>query len=149
MANITAARINNLQNRISLVYGQGAGQSGYGQTLVSSQVSSLDSTVQAADLNNIYTDILNARVHQVGAGGLASIPIDTVLAGSNTVAEDTSAYVDPEDGTLSNDPTGFKKGIADYECFQDDPYTLMYGCMWVCFSVASWLFTASYLEMPV
>ena len=115
MANITAARINNLQNRISLVYGQGAGQSGYGQTLVSSQVSSLDSTVQAADLNNIYTDILNARVHQVGAGGLASIPIDTVLAGSNTVAEDTSAYVDPEDGTLSNDPTGFKKGIADYE----------------------------------
>ena len=25
----------------------------------------------------------------------------------------------------------------------------MYGCMWVCFSVASWLFTASYLEMPV
>jgi sodium-dependent phosphate transporter len=42
-----------------------------------------------------------------------------------------------------------RKGIADYECFQDDPYTLMYGCMWVCFSVASWLFTASYLEMPV
>ena len=42
-----------------------------------------------------------------------------------------------------------RKGIADYECFQNDPYTLMYGCMWVCFSVASWLFTASYLEMPV
>ena len=42
-----------------------------------------------------------------------------------------------------------RKGIADYECFQDDPYTLMYCCMWVCFSVASWLFTASYLEMPV
>ena len=42
-----------------------------------------------------------------------------------------------------------RKGIADYECFQDEPYTLMYGCMWVCFSVASWLFTASYLEMPV
>lgn len=42
-----------------------------------------------------------------------------------------------------------RKGIADYECFQNEPYTLMYGCMWVCFSVASWLFTASYLEMPV
>lgn len=42
-----------------------------------------------------------------------------------------------------------RKGIADYECFQEDPYTLMYGCMWVCFSVATWLFTASYLEMPV
>tara|TARA_Y100000389_G_scaffold88546_1_gene84978 strand:- start:481 stop:2037 length:1557 start_codon:yes stop_codon:yes gene_type:complete len=42
-----------------------------------------------------------------------------------------------------------RKGIADYECFQDDPYTLMYGSMWVCFSVAIWLFTASYFEMPV
>ena len=42
-----------------------------------------------------------------------------------------------------------RKDIADYECFQNEPYTLMYGCMWVCFSVASWLFTASYLEMPV
>ena len=42
-----------------------------------------------------------------------------------------------------------RKGIADYECFQEDPYTLMYGSMWVCFSVAVWLFTASYLEMPV
>lgn len=42
-----------------------------------------------------------------------------------------------------------RKGIADYECFQDDPYTLMYGSMWVCFSVATWLFTASYFEMPV
>jgi solute carrier family 20 (sodium-dependent phosphate transporter) len=42
-----------------------------------------------------------------------------------------------------------RKGIANYECFQDNPYTLMYGSMWVCFSVASWLFTASYLEMPV
>jgi len=42
-----------------------------------------------------------------------------------------------------------RKGIADYECFQDNPYTLMYGNMWVCFSVAVWLFTASYFEMPV
>ena len=42
-----------------------------------------------------------------------------------------------------------RKGIADYECFQDDPYTLMYGCMWVIFSVGVWLFYASYMEMPV
>lgn len=42
-----------------------------------------------------------------------------------------------------------RKGIADYECFEDDPYVLMYGCMWVLFSVGSWLFMASYLEMPV
>jgi sodium-dependent phosphate transporter len=42
-----------------------------------------------------------------------------------------------------------RKGIADYECFQEEPYVLMYGCMWVCFSVGSWLFIASKYEMPV
>ena len=36
MANIQAADINNLQNRIALVYGEGSGQNGYGQTLASS-----------------------------------------------------------------------------------------------------------------
>ena len=111
MANITAARINNLQNRISLIYGQGAGQSGYGQTLSSSQVSSVEGEVRAADLNNIYADILNARVHQVGVGNLS---IDTVISGSNTVAEETSAFLS-DDGILTDDPDGFKKGIADYE----------------------------------
>ena len=42
-----------------------------------------------------------------------------------------------------------RKGIADYECFEDDPYSLMYGCMWVCLSVGMWLFLASKYEMPV
>tara|TARA_Y100001970_G_C14244659_1_gene867244 strand:+ start:1278 stop:2720 length:1443 start_codon:yes stop_codon:yes gene_type:complete len=42
-----------------------------------------------------------------------------------------------------------RKGIADYKCFEDDPDLLMYGCMWVIFSVGIWLFLASYLEMPV
>ena len=42
-----------------------------------------------------------------------------------------------------------RKGIADYECFIDDSQALMYGCMWVVFSVGLWLFLASYYEMPV
>ena len=42
-----------------------------------------------------------------------------------------------------------RKGIADYECFEDDPELLMYGCFCVLLSVGSWLFLASYLEMPV
>ena len=42
-----------------------------------------------------------------------------------------------------------RKGIADYKCFEDDADLLMYGCMWVIFSVGCWLFLASYLEMPV
>lgn len=42
-----------------------------------------------------------------------------------------------------------RKGIADYECFEDEPFVFMYGCMWVCFSVGAWLFLASKYEMPV
>ena len=42
-----------------------------------------------------------------------------------------------------------RKGIADYECFENEPYSLMYGCMWVCLSVGAWLFLASKYEMPV
>jgi len=42
-----------------------------------------------------------------------------------------------------------RKGIANYECFEKEPYLLMYGCMWVIISVSFWLFLASYLEMPV
>jgi len=42
-----------------------------------------------------------------------------------------------------------RKGIADYECFENNPELLMYGCMWVIISVSGWLFLASYLEMPV
>lgn len=42
-----------------------------------------------------------------------------------------------------------RKGIADYKCFEDHPEILMYGCMWVIFSVGVWLFMASKYEMPV
>jgi len=42
-----------------------------------------------------------------------------------------------------------RKGIADYKCFEENPYVLMYGCMWVILSVGLWLFLASYWEMPV
>ena len=42
-----------------------------------------------------------------------------------------------------------RKGIADYECFEDTPDIFIYGCFCVLISVAGWLFLASYLEMPV
>ena len=42
-----------------------------------------------------------------------------------------------------------RKGIADYQCFEDNPYVLMYGCMYVLLSVGIWLFLASKYEMPV
>ena len=42
-----------------------------------------------------------------------------------------------------------RKGISDYECFENDAGALMYGCMCVCISVGAWLFLASKYEMPV
>ena len=42
-----------------------------------------------------------------------------------------------------------RKGIADYECFEDSPDIFIYGCFSVLISVTMWLFLASYFEMPV
>lgn len=42
-----------------------------------------------------------------------------------------------------------RKGIADYECFEDSPDIFIYGCFSVLLSVTLWLFLASYFEMPV
>ena len=42
-----------------------------------------------------------------------------------------------------------RKGIADYECFEDSPEIFIYGCFSVLISVTLWLFLASYFEMPV
>ncbi len=42
-----------------------------------------------------------------------------------------------------------RKGIADVNCFTDNPGLLMYGMTCVILSVAIWLLVASYLEMPV
>ena len=111
MADITAARINNLQSSIALILGNGSGQNGYGQSIASSSVNNTGDIVEAADINAIYADILKARVHQVGAG---DIGIAEVVQNLNTVAEITSAFVS-DAGATSIDPDGFKKGVLDFE----------------------------------
>ena len=42
-----------------------------------------------------------------------------------------------------------RKGIADVDCFEDNPGLLMYGMTCVIMAVGIWLLLASYLEMPV
>ena len=111
MADITAARINNLQSSIALILGTGSGQTGYGQTITSLPVNNTGDIIEAADINAIYADILKARVHQVGAG---DIGIAEVIQNLNIVAENTSTFVSDE-GVTSVDPDGFKKGIVDFE----------------------------------
>jgi len=111
MADITAARINNLQSRIELILGNGAGANGYGQTVSSSQVSNQSGVIEAADINNMYTDMIKARVHQVGPGDQG---IAQVVQNLNVVAEETSFFVNDQ-GVVSSDAEGALKGIADFE----------------------------------
>lgn len=111
MADITAARINNLQSSISLILGNGSGQNGYGQVVTSAPVSNTGDVVEAADMNAIYADILKARVHQVGTN---DIGIAEVIQNLNIVAEDTSNFIN-DSGVTSIDPAGDQKGIADFE----------------------------------
>jgi len=111
MADITAARINNLQSSIALILGSGSGQNGYGQVVTSVPVTNTGDIATAADMNAIYADILTARVHQVGAG---DIGIAEVVQNLNVVAEDTSFNVS-DLGVTTVDPDGFKKGIVDFE----------------------------------
>ena len=111
MADITAARINNLQASVNLILGSGSGQSGYGQSVGSAPVNNTGDIATAADMNLIYADILAARVHQVGAG---DIGIAQVVQNLNTIAIDTSFNID-NSGITTADPDGFKKGIADFE----------------------------------
>ena len=50
MADITAARINNLQSSISLILGNGSGQNGYGQLVSSTPVTNTGDIATAADM---------------------------------------------------------------------------------------------------
>ena len=80
---ITALRYNNLQSRIAVIMGAGSGNSGYGQSLVSSQVA-VGSNVDLIRVLNLRTDMIKARQHQtgsnegpVGSGGTGAFPLVT------------------------------------------------------------------------
>ena len=111
MANITAARINNLQSSIALILGTGSGQNGYGQAVTSVPVNNTGDFAEAADMNAIYADILKARVHQVGT---TDVGIAEVIANLNIIAENTSSFINDQ-GEETIDPDGFQKGIVDFE----------------------------------
>lgn len=62
---IPASDYNNIQTKIDGVMGAGSGQSGYGQTLSSAQVTST-SVITASGWAALRSDLLKARQHQTG-----------------------------------------------------------------------------------
>jgi solute carrier family 20 (sodium-dependent phosphate transporter) len=85
-------------------------------------------------------DVANAYATSVGSKALTV----RQAVGLATICETSGAIL-----MGSHVSETIRKGIADYRCFESQPELLMYGCMWVIFSVGLWLFLASYLEMPV
>ena len=120
MADVTSARYDNIQARIVNILGNGAGTSGYGQTgatgyganISSYLVSGIqDKTIEAADINAIYVDMIRARAHQTG---VETSQIAQMVSDLNVISENESYFVN-NDGTTTIDPNGSVKGISDFE----------------------------------
>jgi len=120
MADVTSARYDNVQARIANILGNGAGSSGYGQTGSTGYGSNISSylvsgiqnkTIEAADINAMYVDMVRARAHQTG---VETSQIAQMVADLNVISENESYFVN-NDGTTTIDPTGSVKGISDFE----------------------------------
>lgn len=104
---ITAARYNNLQSRLATIYGNGTGNSGYGQVVTSSPVAGNSTKlVEASDMNNLFVDMNACRQHQANESVNAEI--------AQIVIGDTIGENESED-TTGDSGSGVKKGITDYE----------------------------------
>lgn len=96
---ITAARYNNIQSRIATVLGTGSGTDGYGQTLASS-TAAVGAQVTAQDMQELYDDMIAARIHQTGSTPTSIAQIQQ----ADLIGEDTST-----------NPDGTAKGYTDFE----------------------------------
>ena len=107
----TATDYNNIQSSISTIMGVGSGTNGYGQPVLSSQVSP-GAVISSTQWNNIRTDLVNARVHQTNTAvvdGLATIGANTgtpwqtlqVITSSTAVSE-----------AIRNQYNSFSSGVA-------------------------------------
>jgi hypothetical protein len=88
---ITAQDYNNIQSSVATILGSGSGDSGYGQSVASSQVASR-SKVTLAHYTNLWTDLWRCRWHQTGTDPTldATFPPDYrgVTAGTLVKASD-------------------------------------------------------------
>src|SRR6056300_1170626 len=90
MALVTANRFNTLRQQIDNVLGNGSGDSGYGQTLVTQSVQVGD-LIDATNINNAYEDLRKAYKHQTGGNPANSI-IQAVNQGDLIKENDGVSY---------------------------------------------------------
>lgn len=87
---VRAADYNAIQGKVALVLGNGTGNYGYGQSLVSSQVAVGD-LIRAVQWNNLRTDLLKARQHQTGVDETSNL---TLASTSSVISEALRAQYD-------------------------------------------------------
>jgi hypothetical protein len=124
MTNITAESINLLFERMNLILGNGSGQNGYGQgqgvgygpeistyPVSNNPSGNLPTIISAADVNALFADMLRCRIHQIGT---APTEIAQIVQNLNVVGLNSSFFIDDQ-GIVTTDPDGDKKGIVDYQ----------------------------------
>lgn len=125
---ITASRFNLLQKRLSSILGSGNAQSGYGQGISgyggrvsSSEVSILNESnrniATAENINELYTDILRARIHQIGYENeeiTNTVRNARLKPNLNLIADETSNFFS-DLAVESDDPDGELLGMRDFE----------------------------------
>lgn len=115
---IQAAQYNGLQSRVDTILGVGSGQSGYGQSLASSQVS-VGAVVEAADMDNLRTDINKIKNHQAGTNAnVGNIAVGQIIgADRSETGIGTGSYQNNEGfndyDTAITDVEGNKFDIAE------------------------------------
>jgi hypothetical protein len=87
--NILALDYNNIQSKIGQILGTGAGNYGYNQTVLSSQVA-VNQKITALQWQNLYNDLIAARTHQTNANETGNLTYPTT---STQIKEsDRAAY---------------------------------------------------------
>jgi len=84
---VLASDYNNIQTTVSNIVGTGSGDKGYGNTVTSSQKTSSD-TIDATDINQLYTDIQLAHTHQQGSASslIAQVTTSDIIEANNGVS---------------------------------------------------------------
>jgi len=87
---IIASDYNTVQSKIATIMGSGSGNTGYGQTLASSQVGQYDK-ITVNKWNNLRDDIIRCRQHQTGTTIGSSAPEDVGYVSGTNLPQPTQA----------------------------------------------------------
>lgn len=96
---IIATDYNAIQSKVALVLGTGSGDTGYGQTVASGQVS-VNAKISVTQWSNLRDDLLKCRQHQTGADETGNLTTPTTSV--KITEADRAAYMNMADTVTTN-----------------------------------------------